>query len=266
MSVTAGYYHNWDGGMEVTDNLAVTPADYDPYCITAPSDSRLPGGGGYEVCGLYDVKPEKFGQASNVVTKATNFGDARRYNQFMGARLDTRFGNGIRFSGALDTGRTVEDNCFVVDSPQQLLNCRVVTPFSGNMQIKANGSYPLPKDFVVSATFQNLAGMSYVANYTVPSAQIAPSLGRQLAGNVRSVSVPLVAPQTEREPRRTQVDLRVSRIFRLGEGRLQANFDLYNVFNAAWIQGQNETFGPQWRQPTLILNGRLIQFSANWNF
>ena len=33
----------------------VAPADFSPYCITAPSMPNLPGGGGYQVCGLYDV-------------------------------------------------------------------------------------------------------------------------------------------------------------------------------------------------------------------
>ena len=57
VSMTAGYYRNWFGNHLVTDNTVVTPADFDPFCITAPNDSRLPGGGGYQVCGLYDVTP-----------------------------------------------------------------------------------------------------------------------------------------------------------------------------------------------------------------
>ena len=40
------------------DNTLVTDADYTgPFCITAPSSPDLPGGGGYPVCGLYDIKP-----------------------------------------------------------------------------------------------------------------------------------------------------------------------------------------------------------------
>ena len=39
---TSGYYRTWYGNFLVTDNLAVTPADYDHFCITAPTDSRLP--------------------------------------------------------------------------------------------------------------------------------------------------------------------------------------------------------------------------------
>src|SRR5437667_9133212 len=58
-SITGGYYRNWFGNFLVTDNTLVTPADYDPYCVTAPTDSRLPNGGGYQVCGLYDIKPVK---------------------------------------------------------------------------------------------------------------------------------------------------------------------------------------------------------------
>ena len=71
MSVTAGYFRNWDGNFTVTDNQAVTPADYDPYCMTAPADARLPSGGSYPVCGLYDIKPERFGLVSNLVTRAS---------------------------------------------------------------------------------------------------------------------------------------------------------------------------------------------------
>ena len=68
VSVNVGYFRRWYGNFIVTDNILVTPADYSPYCVTAPADSRLPGGGGYPVCGLYDISPAKFGQSSNVVT------------------------------------------------------------------------------------------------------------------------------------------------------------------------------------------------------
>ena len=57
VSLNAGYYRNWFGNFLATDNILVTPADYDTYCITAPSDSRLPDGGGYQVCGLADIIP-----------------------------------------------------------------------------------------------------------------------------------------------------------------------------------------------------------------
>ena len=131
LSMTVGFYQNTGGYYEqrnsksrVTDNLAVTPEDYDPYCVTAPVDPRLPDGGGYEVCGLYNVSPEKFGQQELFRTRREPFGRDQRLNQFFGVTCDWRLPNGARLGGGFDTGRSIDDRCFVVDSSQDLLNCR----------------------------------------------------------------------------------------------------------------------------------------------
>jgi hypothetical protein len=283
VSITGGYYRNWSdhfgtfGGTGwdpgVTDNLAVGPQDYDHYCITAPLDSRLPGGGGYEVCGLYDINPAKFGQVNNLVTRPSNYGNgASRHSDFFGVSLESRAGSGVVFGGSFDTGRSVEDRCFVIDSPQALLHCRVVTPFKAQTLIKLHGAYPLPASFQVSGTFQNSSGVNYVANYNVPNAAVVGSLGRNLAGGARSASVPLIAPQTLFEPRQNQLDLRLSRVFSLGQGRLRANLDVYNVFNASSILRLNNTYGPQWRVPLSsavgsgFLEGRLFQVGGQLTF
>jgi hypothetical protein len=117
VSVDAGYYRNWAGNFRVTDNRLVTPADFNPYCITAPTDARLPNGGGYQVCGLYDGSPAKFGRVQNLVTKASNYGTQERYNDFVSFNLNASLAGGARLSGGIDTGRTVDDECFVVNSP-----------------------------------------------------------------------------------------------------------------------------------------------------
>ena len=41
IALSATYYRRWFGNFVVTDNTLVTPDDYDPFCITAPTDSRL---------------------------------------------------------------------------------------------------------------------------------------------------------------------------------------------------------------------------------
>jgi hypothetical protein len=54
-SVDVSYNRRAGRNFRVTRSLAVDPsADFSPFCVTAPSDARLPGGGGYQVCGLYD--------------------------------------------------------------------------------------------------------------------------------------------------------------------------------------------------------------------
>src|SRR5262249_23466458 len=224
--ITGGYYRNWFGNFLVTDNTLVPPADYDPYCVTAPSDSRLPNGGGYQVCGLHDIKPEKFGQVNSVVTQSNNFGHQRLVNDFFAVSLNARLGSNLQFGGGVDTGRTVNDLCYNVDSPGAAAGnvpaiysafsaavqlpgdaitingqraCRVVTPFAGQTQVKAFGTYVLPKDVVVSVIWQNTSGQPIVASYAAATAIIAPSLGRMLAGGARTATVPLIVPQTEFE-------------------------------------------------------------------
>ena len=72
----------------------IAPEDYDPYCVTAPTDRRLPGGGGYEVCGLYNISRAKFGQVSNVVRMADEFGEDKEIYNGVDVSLSARTGDG----------------------------------------------------------------------------------------------------------------------------------------------------------------------------
>jgi hypothetical protein len=301
MSITAGYYRNWYGNFLVTDNTAVTPADFDSFCLTAPSDTRLPGGGGYQVCGLYDVTPAKFGQVNSVVTQASNFGEQKLVNDFFNVTVNARLGSGLLWGVGVDTGRTVNDSCFDVDSPGAVpanltpiqgpggtfiaptphtattvngqRTCRIVTPFKGQTQLKAFGSYPLPRDFVVSLIFLNISGPQVTASYAAPNAIIVPALGRSLAACgtrancTNTAAIPLMMPQTQFEDRYTRLDLRVGKRVQLTQRvRLQANLNIYNIFNGSAIQVENTNYGPLWLQPSLIEDGRMVQFSANLTF
>jgi hypothetical protein len=267
MSLTAGYYRSWYGNFLATDNLLVGPADYDPYCITAPSNSRLPGGGGYQVCGLADIKPTRFGQVQNLVSRASDFGEPKKVNDFINLSFNTRLASGITFGGGLDTGRTVTDLCYVVDSPQQLVNCRLKMPMKGQTQLKVFGALPLPAGVSLSATLQNTAGTPREANWAAPTAVIAPSLGRNLAGGARTATVPLMVPLTEFEGRLSRLDIRTSKKFQLPRRLgLQLNFDAYNVLNAGAILDVNKTYGAAWLNALTILDARILQLSAQLTF
>src|SRR5207249_7249039 len=75
VGVGVGYFRTSWRNFTATDNRTVASQDYDPYCVTLPSDSRLPGGGGNTLCGLYDLSPLKFGQpANNFITPSSQFG------------------------------------------------------------------------------------------------------------------------------------------------------------------------------------------------
>jgi len=140
-------------------------------------------------------------------------------------------------------------------------------PYRGQTQVKAFGSYPLPGDFVVSAVFQNIAGPPVTAEYSVPTAQIAPSLGRNLAGGARTVVVPLVQPGTMFADRMTRLDLRLGKRLRLTERvTLQGNLNVFNVFNGAAIHALNTTYGGSWQVPSRTQDGRMVQFSGTLTY
>ena len=81
VALSAGFYRTQYGNFTVTRNTAVNPTDFSPYCITAPLDARLPANvSGQQVCGLYDVNPDKYGQVANVVTLASNYGNPNQYD------------------------------------------------------------------------------------------------------------------------------------------------------------------------------------------
>jgi hypothetical protein len=277
--VTGGYYRNTGGYFRyafgspfsskrrVTDNLAVTPSDYDHFCVTAPRNAGLPDGGGYQVCGLYNVKPDKFGQVNNLVAEADSYGEFVSSNDFFNVSVDARLPRNIRLGGGFDTGRSVLDRCFVVDSPQELLNCKVVTPYSAQTQFKLHGVFPFPYDVVASFAFQNLAGPMYEATYTATNAEVRGSLGRDLSGGVTSVTIPLVAPQVLFEDRISRVDLRLSKAIRVGNRiRVQVNLDAYNALNASSVRAVISTYGARWGQPQQILDARLVQFGGQISF
>ncbi|MQA31506.1 MAG: hypothetical protein GEU82_17000 [Luteitalea sp.] len=220
----------------------------------------------------------------SVVGVAGRNGAACGSSDFLGVSVNARLDSGMQLGGGVDTGRTVVDRCFVIDSPQELLHCRIVTPFKAQTQLKAFISYPLPGDFALSGTYQNLPGASFQANYPAPNAEVVPSLGRDLAGCgartgaacTATAVVPLIAPMTQFLERRSQLDLRLTKRLQLGpRARLQMVLDIYNVLNASTVLAVNSTYGPAWQRPASdnsiggvdpILPGRLMQIGGQFSF
>ena len=280
IGLTVGYFRTAYGNLTVTDNRAVVPSDYSPYCVTAPVDERLGSVSGSQLCGLYDVNPSKFGQVNNLVTHASNFGEFTNVFNGVDVSVNARFARGAVLTGGVSTGSTVIDWCDLQHDPSLTIPdvsattphtsgfCHTSPPWSAGTQIKLAGSYPLPWAFQVSGTFQNLPGPTYGASQLYRSAQIAPSLGRPLAaGSTATVSIPLVEPNILYEPRFSQLDLRGTRFFRAFGSRIQAQFDVYNVLNASPVLGLSGTFGALWRRPTTILGARILKFGiqVDWN-
>ena len=288
VAVNVAYFRRWFGNLTVTQNTRVSNADFSPYCITVPTDSRLPEGGGNQLCGLFDVSREKFGQSFSLIQLADHYGDQEDVFDGVDLTVSARLGGGIVTQGGFSIGRERTNNCyaradlslvsfntganFTAGTPRLDEYCDVRPPFMPN--VKALIVYPLPWwGLQTSATYQGLPGPQILANATIRNADIAPSLGRNLSscpltGTCNTtVSVGLVPPGTDYGERLNQVDFRVAKTFDFGGGRrMQGIVDVYNLFNGAAVITHNNTYGTAWLRPTQILQARLLKFGFQFEF
>jgi hypothetical protein len=294
ISVNVGYFRNWWGNWYVVDNRATDFADYTPFSIVAPVDSRLPGGGGYTIGGLYNLIPTKVGAVDELAQTSSNFGKQTENWQGVDVNVVARLRNGLTVQGGTSTGRRLADACDVRSQlpelgagPTGAANssiigtitatsangnssvttpyCRVVEPYK--TEFKGLATYMIPKIAVqVSGTWASTPGDDLGANYTVTSAIAQPSLGRPLSSG--NVTVNLVAPQTVFAPRRNNIDFRVAKILRYGRTRTQVGVDVYNLMNTDYVTSYNQTFiaGGTWLRPTGITPARYARISAQFDF
>jgi hypothetical protein len=284
MSIEVAYHRRWFNGFTLNDNLLTTSADYTPYSVTAPVDSRLPGGGGYVIPGLYDVVPSLAGQINNLVTDSQQYGKWYQYFNGVDVTINARTGWGLTVQGGTSTGQNVADNCAVranlpelsVGIGAGLVGSTVSTTspychvaYGLLTQLRGLGTYTIPKiDLQLSGVFQSKPGALLSANYAVPAVVVAQSLGRLPSGNVTNVTVNLIEPGSMYGDRLNQLDFRVAKILRFGASRTTVGVDLYNVLNSSAILTYNNVFVPggPWLLPNSVLTGRLARITAEFTF
>jgi hypothetical protein len=274
VSVDVAYTRRWLQNFTVTDNRATTPADYTPFSITAPLDSRLPGGGGYVVSGLYDIVPEKFSAVDNYRTYAPDYGKISQVYNGVDINIGARIRNGLQLQVGTNTGQRVTDYCEVramlPEQGQGLANGLIFSTGSEvpaysptnpychyapgvDTRFTAAGTYTIPKiDVLLSGTLLSTPGIPLRADWTVSSAVVQQWLGRPLAGNAPNVRVNLLKPDDMRSERANQLDFRVAKLLRFGRTQANVALDLYNAFNFDTILVPNQAFIPNgaWLTPT----------------
>jgi hypothetical protein len=300
VSISAGWYRRSYGNQTTIDDQNLSQASFDgPFCITAPLDPNLPGGGGYPVCGLYDIKPSANSlPVQNIRTLASNFGGVTDVVNGIDIGVNARLRDGTLVQGGIGAGTRHYDTCnaplesatrgvtalafavdtSTVDNPQKQF-CDQTFPFRPD--VKAFASHPFPWDIIVSGTYQFSRGVqnplqpSIVADWAVPNATIAAALGRSLAtGTTKTVR--LIEPGTVYSTEfggvnLNQLDLRVSKLFRFNRYRFRIDADLYNAFNNNWPFTLNTTFSNStttsaWLRPTNVLQGRFFKIGGQFDF
>jgi hypothetical protein len=136
-------------------------------------------------------------------------------------------------------------------------------------QFRGLSAYLVPKANVqLSATFQSKPGAMLAANYAVPNAVAASSLGRPLSGNAPSVTVNLVSPGTMYGDRINELDLRLAKTLRAGRTRSTVAVEIYNALNSSAVLTYNNAFVPggTWLQPQTTLTPRFFRLTAEITF
>ena len=284
------------GNFFASQDINHPPAtSFSSFCVTAPPDSRLPNGGGYQTCGFMDQNPNTFATLPfYAVQPASNFGDVSDVYTGYDINANARLARGGFVSGGASIGHEVTDVCAVAgqalvgyapvsgvlassagtllpfgstvaagaSTTPSTLYCHVQPPFQAD--VKGAASYPLPWfGLMASATLQNRPGPQITARETVLSNQVQ-NLGRPLG--IGSAGAHLIAPGTMYGSRVTQLDIRVGKLFRLPRTRVEATVDIFNVLNSSDVLSINTTYGPSWLNPTQILQGRLVKFGAQLEF
>jgi Carboxypeptidase regulatory-like domain len=277
LGIDVGYFRRWFGNFQVTQLVGLTAADFDPYSVTAPQDAGLPNGGGYQIDGLYNIKPAKVGQGTAYTTFARDFGKQTERWNGMDFSANARLQNGVIMQGGFSTGRTTTDNCDVIANSQGAVfggvtpgpgpsprACHVAAAFL--TQFKFLTTYTIPRvDMNVATTIQSTPGPVVSANRNYSSAEIAPSLGRPLSGGAATATINMLVPGDIYSDRVNQVDVRIGKIFRFGARRASVNLDIYNMLNANPVMQENPAYAV-WRTPQRIMDARLFKISGQFDF
>jgi hypothetical protein len=275
VSVDVGYFRRWYGNFGVTDNLNLGPSDYSRFGVTTPIDPRLPDGGGYTVAGFYNLNPDKVSVVqNNYFTLASNYGEQIQHWNGVDFTVNARLRRGMTVQGGVSTGRQETDNCAVIAGlPEAALLTAPYCHQKDNFLTdgKLVGTYTIPKiDVSVSGLFYSRPGPAISANRVFLNAEVAPSLGRPLSANAQTVTVNLVKPGILYGERRNQLDLRLTKGFRIQQLKAGVNFELYNIFNSNTVLTENATYRDTtetgWRIPTSIVPPRFIKLSVQLDF
>ena len=287
------YARRWYGNLRVADDISVTAADYDRFSFLAPTDPRLPDGGG-QTFTAFDLNPaaaSDITKAQNLyVTFADKLGGATEHFDGVNITVNTRLSNSLTVQGGMGTGRQITNDCAVMAAAPEIAHVLfnpTRAPFFATRPLERceqnNGwrpqyqglaAYTIPKvDVQISGTFQNLPGAQLAANANVCAGALIPglctagntTLGRPFSGGPFRVINIVEAGEVYIE-RLNQIDFRVSKILRMSGTKTNLNFDFYNVTNSNSVINANAAYGTAWGTPASILLPRLFKISAQFDW
>jgi len=293
------YTHRTFSGFFVTEDLNRSVATgYETYTLTAPLDSRLPGGGGYLITVYTPTAAAAAIPAKTYLTSESDFG-AERDSHWDGFDItfNARLRSGLVASIGSSTGRAVVNTCATATKYNQvttgLVNtelgpdprgCNNVEPFQST--IRGLASYTIPKiDVLISATVRSqppvllAATAGTTAQWQVPNTVIQGVLGHlpagALANGTTTISIGDNVNRIYGDSRRTQVDMRFAKVLKFGRTRSDIGIDLFNLFNTNYATAYNTTYvyntdnvarPAGWGTPTALYVPRFVRLNYTIDF
>ena len=295
VALDVSYNRRWWGNHFFTDNLALSPLDFDQVTIAAPQNANLPGGGGYPVSFFTRNTRSPLGATDNYFTSASDYGDVTAYWHGVDAQVSARLPNQLFLQLGMSGGRGVRDYCAVAEKlpelyvtagsllvNQQIASCAISEDWLTS--IRGLATYTIPRiDVLVSGTFRSTPGVapagnavasngnSLSANYNVTSAILQPQTGRPLVPGLPFQTVNLLEQGHTFPDMLNSLDLRVGKNLRFGKTRTNVAIDIYNLFNSNTGTVYNQTYDPvtngaTWLAPTAVLNARFARFNVTFDF
>ena len=268
--------------------------------MTAPLDSRLPGGGGYRILGLNSQRP---GAPAGQPTVQTQMEE----RDYVWNGVDTNFvwrgPGGLRVNGGTSTGRTRNDTCFSnLDGPnvkgredaEFLDGCIDTRPWQ--TRINGTAAYTVPwVDVLVSTVFQSFPGVERSALMTFSKDQVVFMPGSEAratlpcatatngfgcvggGNNSTTTNINLLNNNELFGERVSLFDLKIAKNIRIGNTRTTIGADIYNLFNSDAIQAYDNNYvidnpatpdneNATWGNPTGIVSPRFVRLSVQFNF
>jgi hypothetical protein len=269
ISIDGGYFRRTFGNQTVTNNLQITPANFDTFCVTVPTDPRLGKASGSQLCGLADINPASASLTNDQQITFANHFQGQTSQVYDGFDLNINAHPTGRFFllAGLSIGRTITKNCAVVDNPLTLLNCVSDQPFQGSYRV--TGGYTFPWKIQFSGVYQSIPPATFNPTYVVTNTSPGNTLGRPLVEG--TITIPnVLAPYTLFTDRVNQVDIRVTKAFTFEakhiKGRLELMADVYNVFNTSPVLSRNAAIGPTFYTPTSVLQAAFLKVGGRFTF
>jgi len=283
LSVGGAWFHTSAKNQTTTLNTALSPSDYTPVSIFNPVDGTP--------ITIYNISTAASGRATANVTsldpdRKTSY-DSYEFSMRARPRAGAILFGGVSFERALSrncTGGTIDQNALRFCDQFNLPNGQSI-PFATNVRL--NAAYPVGYGITVSGTFQSNDGGAQSQTYTIARTTRYPDGSTTyLAAGVpvpacpapcvpgsivnasltsASFSVPLQPTGVLRYERLNQLDLKVSKNFRVSGVTLMPQLELFNINNSDKVITVASTSyalaGGAYLRPNSIVQGRIIGLS-----